>query len=105
MKLGTQVDEPLELTRDSIALGDDLRFLLAQYVAMIGLAVLHPANEARRELAGTIALAGRLDVGFLDLGQQAVGFSPVGRELGPPARNAARASVKDRSRSEKRCCC
>ena len=83
MELGAQADDPRELGRDLLALGREALFLFAEQALMGGVAVLDPAHEARGELAGTIALAGRLDVGILDLGEEAFGLGAVGRQLGP----------------------
>ena len=82
MKLGTERDEALEFPCDFLALDGHLLLALLEPAAFVGVAMLHPANEARGKFVGAGAVASRLDVGLLDVDEQSFAFFTIGRQLG-----------------------
>ena len=106
VELGAKGGEPRELAGDPIALVGQLFLSLFEPPHLLGVAVFDPANEAGGELVRAVAIAGRLNVRFLDLDEQPFAFFPVGRELGAFGAGLARASVSDCARSSffSRCC-
>ena len=81
MKLGAERDEALEFPGDFLALDGHLLLALLEPAAFVGVAVLHPANEARGESVRAGAVASRLDVGLLDVDEQSFAFFTIGRQL------------------------